>query len=881
VSHVPLDDLPREEASENHSLTHERIRTEVFEIVRARENVTAREVGILRLAAAIADDADCTEPFVAWARLASRWNVRGALAVFGVARDGGGIYAITEWPGGGTLETRLATSPLTETQWAHLRDALAATLADARDHGVAHGRIVPSEILLAADGSARLAAFGIGLPDDESGTLLVDDTAAPVQRLPVSAAEDARRLAALGRPKHSKTRLESESTATHSAADRDDAATASHDFPWRPLAEQYRVEGMLGAGGMGSVHRALELATGRVVAIKRMKNAEPSAIKRFRREASSIARLNHPHVLQLMQAARDDEGDYLVLECAPNGSLADRLKKDGKLPLAEVLAIARKIGAALEYAHGKGCIHRDVKPHNILLSESNEPKLADFGLARALDDATLTTSSAGAGSPVYMPPEQWQDGRRVDARADVYAFAKTLYHLLTGDKPASIDRRAVPADLHAVLKRATEQEAEDRYDSVAEFVAAFERACGAMTTPARTATRSPTRIAAMLVVVALATLAIVYRERIEAMLRGASAPPAESETLDPEPIPVPEPIAKTKEVVPPPSFDSFVGRALRDWNDAAAAIRAASHYHGLDLRPQADLVPLRIDSVSRLLECAHTSSGDSPAFQGSGRYALTDATAIVLVLVPGATFEMGAQSSDAKNSNFDPQARADEEPLARVELAPYFLGKYEVTQAQWLRLAGKNPSQSRPGAIEGANFTLLHPVENVSYADALATLSRSGLTLPTEAQWELACRAGTATPWFCGKDAAVLERYANLADTRTHQLNPNLFGDRPLAPFADAHANTAPIHAHAANPYGFHDMAGNVAEWCLDSHGSYAVAPREGDGARIGESTANRAVRGGSYFFGPEDARSAARSKAAPDLTRGFLGIRVARRLDR
>lgn len=937
-------DLPLEPVSDHYTIAHERLRGEVCEFQRVAEKVTGREAAILRLVPALASDPQCREAFVAWARLAARWTVRHALPVHGVACDAGGIYVITDWPDGGTLESGLRSGTIDESALERIRSEVEIALADARAHGIAHGRVVPEEIFLQKDGSSRLGIFGIGLADDELSTLFVEEKGSPVRRLPVSATDDAERLASLGQPVRrsaersperqternternpSRPREESSHVATQTAGnaatrgdDSEESTGSRGEFPWRPLAEQYRVDAILGAGGMGSVHRALELATGRIVAIKRMKNADPSAIKRFQREASAIARLNHPHVLNLMQAARDEDGDYLVLECAPNGSLADRLKKDGKLPPEEVLTIARKIGAALSYAHGKGCIHRDVKPHNILLSESNEPKLADFGLARALDDVTLTTSSAGAGSPVYMPPEQWQDGRRADARSDVYAFAKTLYHLLTGEKPATIDRRLVTPEIHAVLKRATEQEPEDRPATIDEFVRSFERAFGAATGTHRSPTSTPgaaRRLSMVLGSILLAAAGTVFflRDRPSiARLLGRTPPPALPEndsTSRVESNPPKDPKAtdsRTNDSKPTDStndpkndslseagpstlrFEDFLGRPLADWDDVNAALKAAPHYRGMVLAPQTGLAPLRIDPISKYLEFVHLASGAAPEFKGSGRYALTDDTGIVLVLLPGGEFEMGAQSTEDRAAMFDPAAQPDEAPVTRVSLTPYFLGKYEITQAQWTRLTGSNPSRAKPGSVEGATFTLLHPVESISFVDTLAALQKVGLDLPTEAQWEHACRAGTRTPWFSGARAEMLERYANLADTRTRDLNPDALkhlAPEEFAPYSDPHANTAPIHAHAANAFGFHDTAGNVAEWCKDVYGSYAEPTAAGDGGRGGGLSENaegaRVARGGSYAFGPAAARSGARARAAIDLARPFLGARAARALDR
>lgn len=254
--------------------------------------------------------------------------------------------------------------------------------------------------------------------------------------------------------------------------------SAATPFPFRKLSDLYEVVGGAKTGGMGAVHMAIERATQRKVAVKRLKtkDVDSSILERFYREAHAIANLNHPHILQLLQPGRDDEGDYLILEWAPGGSLKDELGKAPALPETQVLDIARKIGSALAYAHSKGVIHRDIKPHNILLTETGEPKLADFGLARQVDDLTLSTSKHGAGSPLYMAPEQHNSTRDADARSDLYSFGKTLYQLATGKLPNSPDPRLLPASLRSPIMRCMEEEPERRPGSVNEFLRDLERA---------------------------------------------------------------------------------------------------------------------------------------------------------------------------------------------------------------------------------------------------------------------------------------------------------------------------------------------------------------------------------------------------------------------
>lgn len=255
------------------------------------------------------------------------------------------------------------------------------------------------------------------------------------------------------------------------------ASGRSLNFPFRAADELYEIVGEPMMGGMGSVHKAIERATGRYVAIKRIhaqNQLDPGVIQRFHREALSIAKLSHPHILQLLQPARDDEGDYLVLEWAAGGSLMDRLKSKGKLTVEETRAVARKIGAALAYAHAKGVIHRDIKPHNILMTEGGEPKLADFGLVRAMGEHSVSSTRGAAGTLLYMAPEQWTDAHAADARSDIFSLGKTIYHLVTGAKPVTVDAGKIPLELRAIVMRCVDEEPKKRYQKVEDLLAEIE-----------------------------------------------------------------------------------------------------------------------------------------------------------------------------------------------------------------------------------------------------------------------------------------------------------------------------------------------------------------------------------------------------------------------
>jgi serine/threonine protein kinase len=202
----------------------------------------------------------------------------------------------------------------------------------------------------------------------------------------------------------------------------------------------------------------------------------------------------------------------------------------------------------------------------------------------------------------------------------------------------------------------------------------------------------------------------------------------------------------------------------RAWSEVAAAIRADPRYQGLELRPQAGLVPLGRDACSGLFEFAHLQSGEPAARDPeTGSLSIDGRTGIVLVLIPGGTVEMGGQVDPAR-PHFDAYAGRMEQPRQRIELDAFFLSKFEMTQGEWRAATGENPSYygGEAGDPKKRAGSALHPVENVTWNQCDRVLERMGLTLPTEAQWEYACRAGTETVWYTGDEVASLRGYENL-----------------------------------------------------------------------------------------------------------------------
>lgn len=287
------------------------------------------------------------------------------------------------------------------------------------------------------------------------------------------------------------------------------------------------------------------------------------------------------------------------------------------------------------------------------------------------------------------------------------------------------------------------------------------------------------------------------------------------------------------------------------------------------LRPILGLLPWRRDPRSGLLEFVHLWSGELPEVGPAGEFVQTEATGIVLVLIPGGTFLMGAQATDPSAPGYDVDASIDEGPPHEVHCPPFLIGKTTVTQAQWLRIRGENPSQYKGPDLR---VGLTNPVESVSWDDCTTWLRRAGLDLPSEARWERAARAGTTTPWWTG--AKLRERF-NLRDLP----DPEVDTDYEILDCPDlkhGYAVHAPAAEFEANPFGLHQVHGNVWEWCRDTKSWYHQVSSIHPQAYEDVPRPSRVVRGGSFGIVARHARSARRYGYLPGARLADLGFRPA-----
>ncbi len=264
-----------------------------------------------------------------------------------------------------------------------------------------------------------------------------------------------------------------------------------YGFSWMPptaealsrLLPQYRIERLIGQGGMGAVYQGVQLVLERPVAIKLLPAEyaqDPDFVGRFQREARTLARLPHPGIVAIYDSGSTSEGHLFFVMEFVDGSDVSQMIRDGTIDPAKALELTMQISEALRHAHSQGVIHRDIKPANILVTRAGRAKLADFGLARPVTDehGTLVASNLIKGTPDYMAPEQ-RDGV-ADQRTDIYALGVLLYEMLTGRRPKGIfdppsAKAEVDARLDEVVTRALQQDPERRYQEVGDLKSDLDR----------------------------------------------------------------------------------------------------------------------------------------------------------------------------------------------------------------------------------------------------------------------------------------------------------------------------------------------------------------------------------------------------------------------
>ena len=676
------------------------------------------------------------------------------------------------------------------------------------------------------------------------------------------------------------------------------------------LAERYKIEDLLGQGGMSAVYRATDSNLRRVVAVKMIHphlSSDPDFVRRFEEEATAVAQLRHPNIIQVYDYNHDGETYYMVLEFVPGETLQNHLKRlnnsDRRMPLPDVIDTAVSICDAIDYANERGLIHRDIKPANIMLSVHGQAILMDFGIAKIIGGQHHTATGAVIGTALYMSPEQIR-GQQLDQRSDIYSLGVTLFEMVSGRPPFEADSAMtlmmmhvndqvpdlhklnpnLPTGLVAIINRALAKNPDDRYKTAGQMASALKEVQTQLTTrpkaviPAGEATiieqPAPEQIDAT---------------KVEHPAAPEVPPPSSSENIavKPGPIAVERPPGIPASPASPSSRPAAAPKAgmrpvLIGGGLAGVLILACLIVGGIFVYNQfigsrnsapAGLVTAtsREPAAVSLAEPPLPTTRNAPTFTPAPPTAtltpaatatstltstptvpsgplITDGSGAVMLLIPAGSFEMGTDAGL-------PARR----PSHTVELPDYYIDKFEVTNEQYAACVNDNVCDPpiELGSLTQASYFgdplfANFPVINIQWAAAKQFCEWRGARLPTEAEWEKAARGtdGRTYPWGEGINCD----YANVN---------NCVGDT-------VEVGTYPLDV---SPYGIFDMGGNIREFVEDW---FNVYPGGDPQASDDFGTKVRIVRGGEFDKPGDDAEVTLRGRIFPDDSRQNVGIRCA-----
>ncbi len=663
-----------------------------------------------------------------------------------------------------------------------------------------------------------------------------------------------------------------------------------------PQNRRYRLERLIAHGGMGQVWQATDLAThaelghSAQVALKILPpqlTQSASHAKLLIQEATRARRLAHEHIVRVYEWAQDPAtaSYFIIMECLEGEDLDSLLAREGRLPLARVLALLDPVASALDYAWDKhGLVHRDIKPANVFVTRRGEVKLLDFGIAARARVPSPLDAPASSGTAGYRAPEAGSPDGVPAQTLDVYAVAMMICQMLDGALPSGA---RAPAGLGPrqweALRAGFARDPAARPASVRALLENVRNGVGP----------TPEEVARERAEQERRERELAARRQIEEQARAAARAQIELQRKEEERQRQRHERA-AQEAAREARKDALRQQLLAKREEEAAKARLAQEEaQRKAAQAKAAALYLAQQKRARELQAARTAddlaklmpSPSSPVADGDG--VLCDpfldgaGSGPSLVLIPTGRFQMGSHEHERKiamAAGAQKKWLERETPQRWVGIErPFAMGRYPVTVGEWrvfVGASGWEPTGEVDWTAPGFPQTDAHPVVGVTWHDAqhyvawLSSATGKRYRLPSEAEWEYACRAGTRTAFSFGD--TISPEQANYDATFTYNGGPR----------GAYRGGTTPSGMFPANPWGLFDMHGNVWEWVQDVvHDNYEGAPGDGSAWELGGDPARRILRGGSWLYNPRYLRSALRNGFSSVLSNDIVGFRVVREL--
>jgi eukaryotic-like serine/threonine-protein kinase len=659
------------------------------------------------------------------------------------------------------------------------------------------------------------------------------------------------------------------------------------------LRNRYRIKQRLSGGAFGETYIAVDenpdYPIERKVVVKHLKpqNNDPETLKvareLFEKEAKTLAKLGettdriptlYAYFEEKAKVGEEEKSEFYLVQELIEGQTLSKELENCKLSEIDTLKIIQNILIGLEKVHNSNNIHRDLKPDNIIRRNSNDKLvLIDFGAVKAVRQGTnpQISQTIGIGTPGYMPGEQWRGSPQF--ASDIYAVGAVALKCLTGIEPYELLDKDSGEFKWRHLCQVSDRVANVLYKMVA------------ILHPDRyaNATIAKQEIDRLLIALSNNPLPQSTKQPINQPAPVQATKPAinNPQPLQPPPAPIkqpsppqqqkqpaknPEPIQRAKKpsptIVSPRPIDR---RKMIKWlgiggTGTIGVLLLPQLFKGFGKQQESGFSSLSGSKLQPSLSTIEFASvkvndkGDIIARpKGKAQIYKEDlgkGVILTMVKIPAGSFLMGSPESEKKRNS-------SESPQHRVTLKEFYMGQTEITQSQYQAIMGENPAE-----FKGNNL----PVETVSWNQAqefcrkLSTKTARNYTLPSESQWEYACRAGTTTPFYFG--------YISTSNLANHQGKIYGNGTKGLS-----RNKTTKVGEFLPNSFGLYDMHGNVAEWCQDLlHENYQDTPIDGSAWTSGIDEAH-IVRGGHWLYEMSDCRSANRTIWSSEMN--YIGFRV------